>query len=166
MEIIDNFLSEEHHQRFFNLLKSNHFPWFLCEVLTYSELDCEDLNNYQFSYVFCSERNGQFSSGRHFQAIFPFFERIKPKNVFMIKANLTLRTDNIIEHGMHIDHHLKSKTAVYYVNSNDGYTKFETGEVVESVANRMVIFDSEIKHTGTTCTNALGRFVLNLNYWQ
>jgi hypothetical protein len=52
------------------------------------------------------------------------------------------------------------------VNSNDGYTKFETGEIVESVANRIVIFDSDVKHTGTTCTNALGRFVVNLNYWQ
>jgi hypothetical protein len=166
MEIIDNFLPEDQHQKFFNLIKSNYFPWFLCEVLNYTKTECDELDNYQFSYIFCSEKGGQFSSGRYFQAIFPFFEIIKPKKVFMIKANLTLRTNKIIEHGMHVDHHFKSKTAVYYVNTNDGYTKFETGEVVESVANRMVIFDSDTKHTGTTCTNALGRFVLNLNYWD
>ena len=166
MEIIDNFLPDATHQKFFNLIKSTHFPWFLSKVIDYAKNDCDELDNYQFSYVFCSERSGQFSSGKYFQAIFPFFEKIKPKKVFIIKANLTLRTNQIIEHGMHIDHPLKSKTAVYYVNSNDGYTKFETGEIVESVANRIVIFDSDVKHTGTTCTNALGRFVVNLNYWQ
>ena len=168
MEVIDNFLPDAAHQRFFRLIKSNTFPWFLSEVLEteYHPIECSEDDNYQFSYIFCSSRDGVLRKGRFFEDAFPFFQKLVPRNVLMIKANLTLRTDKIIEHGMHVDHHFHSKTAVYYVNSNDGYTKFETGEVVESVANRIVIFDSDIKHTGTTCTNALGRFVVNLNYWQ
>lgn len=168
MEIIDNFLPDSDHQKFFRLLKSNYFPWFLTEVLEteYHPIECNENDNYQFSYIFCSVKNGVFTKGKFFDSVFPFFQKLTPRNVLMIKANLTLRTNKIIEHGLHVDHHFNSKTAVYYVNSNDGYTKFETGEVVESVANRIVIFDSDIKHTGTTCTNALGRFVVNLNYWQ
>jgi len=168
MEIIDNFLPDAQHYQFFSAIKSNTFPWFLSKVLEteYHPIECSEDDNYQFSYIFCSVRDSIFTKGRFFDLAFPFFQKLHPTNVLMIKANLTLRTNKIVEHGMHVDHHFHSKTAVYYVNSNDGYTKFETGEVVESVANRIVIFDSDIKHTGTTCTNALGRFVVNLNYWQ
>ena len=58
------------------------------------------------------------------------------------------------------------KTAIYYVNSNDGYTKFETGEIVESVGNRLVIFDGRIKHCGSTHTNQKYRIVINFNYFS
>jgi len=142
MEIIDNFLSEGEHYKFFNLIKSNYFPWFLSEVVNYELNTCSELDNYQFSYIFYSVMNdGQVRKGRYFDASFPFFKKLTPKNVLMIKSNLTLRTNKIIEHGMHVDHHFDGgKTAVYYVNDNDGYTKFEDGTIVESVANRIVIF--------------------------
>ena len=57
-------------------------------------------------------------------------------------------------------------TAVFYVNTNNGYTIFESGEKVSSVENRMVIFDSNILHTGTTCTDERVRCVLNFNYYE
>ena len=47
-----------------------------------------------------------------------------------------------------------------------GYTSFEDGTKVESVENRFVTFDSDIKHSGTTCTNQKVRLVLNINYFQ
>ena len=49
----------------------------------------------------------------------------------------------IIETYMHKDlNHVENwKTALFYLNTNDGYTKFESGEIVETVANRLVIFD-------------------------
>ena len=67
--------------------------------------------------------------------------------------------------GYHIDQSFNNaKTAIYYVNSNNGWTEFETGEVVNSVANRIVIFDSNIKHVGYSCTDEKTRVVLNINY--
>ena len=56
------------------------------------------------------------------------------------------------------------QTAIFYVNTNDGYTEFEDSTRVESVANKIVIFDSKLKHRGTTCTNQKTRVVINLNY--
>ena len=50
------------------------------------------------------------------------------------------------------------------MNTNDGYTEFETGEIVKSVANRLVTFDSSIKHLGTSCTDQIDRKVLNINW--
>ena len=44
----------------------------------------------------------------------------------------------------------------------DGYSN---GDKVESVKNRIVIFDSNIPHTGTTVTNQQRRVVLNINYY-
>ena len=52
-------------------------------------------------------------------------------------------------------------------NSNKGQNvvKFENGEKIESVENRLVIFDSTIKHTGTTSTDTKFRSVINFNYY-
>ena len=57
------------------------------------------------------------------------------------------------------------QTAIYYVNSNDGYTLFEDGTKVESVGNRLVRFPTNIKHTGTTCTDANRRVLINFNWF-
>ena len=56
------------------------------------------------------------------------------------------------------------KTSVFYLNDNNGYTKFENGEVIESKANRAVIFDSPELHTGSTPTDEYARYVINLNW--
>ena len=82
-----------------------------------------------------------------------------------MKLNFIPRTEKIIRHGFHIDTEEYSKTSILYFNTNDGYTEFEkTGERVQSVANRIVTFDSSEKHLGTTCTNDYARLVLNINW--
>ena len=50
------------------------------------------------------------------------------------------------------------------MNTNNGYTEFEKGDIVESVENRMVIFDSNLKHQTVTCTDEKIRIVINFNY--
>ena len=57
-------------------------------------------------------------------------------------------------------------TSIFYINTNNGYTKFENGEKVESVANRMVTFSTNLKHTGTSCTDERTRVVINFNYFK
>ena len=57
-------------------------------------------------------------------------------------------------------------TGIYYVNGNDGYTEFETGDKVKSVANRFVKFPSDIKHRGVSQVDTKVRCVLNLNYFE
>ena len=51
------------------------------------------------------------------------------------------------------------------MNTNNGYTLFEDGTKVDSIANRMVVFDGNTKHTGSTHTDDdRFRFVLNINF--
>ena len=54
-------------------------------------------------------------------------------------------------------------TVVYYLNTCDGYTHFKDGTRVETIENRAVIFNSQVPHGGSTCTNADNRIVLNIN---
>ena len=86
-----------------------------------------------------------------------------------VKLNLLHRTEKIIEHHSHIDIEDPPndlKTAILYLNTNNGYTKFETGEKVDSVANRLITFKGSTKHFGTTNSCAAPyRVVLNLNYF-
>ena len=69
---------------------------------------------------------------------------------------------------MHIDQAVKGhkniKSAIYYVNSNNGYTKFKNGKKILSKQNKLIIFDNDQPHTGSTCTDERIRVVINFNY--
>ena len=102
----------------------------------------------------------------------PILEIINPLSLLRIKANLLTRTPKIIENEFHVDltdlSEEKSKqvtTSIFYVNTNNGYTEFEDGTKVESVANRLVTFPANMKHTGTFCTDEKTRVVINFNYF-
>ena len=68
-------------------------------------------------------------------------------------------------HGYHTDFPFECKTAIFYINSNNGLTLFKNGQIIESVENRMVIFNSQLEHTGTTSTDTKNRIVVNFNYF-
>ena len=97
----------------------------------------------------------------------PFIDRINAIRFIRVKANLTTMTNEIVKYGWHVDTKecpYKYRTAVYYVNSNNGKTIFKNGQEIDSVANRMVIFDGDLVHTGTSCTDEKVRCVINFNW--
>ena len=56
-------------------------------------------------------------------------------------------------------------TAILYMNTNNGYTEIEdTGEHVNSIANRMVVFPSNIRHRVATQTDTQTRMVVNFYF--
>ncbi len=76
-----------------------------------------------------------------------------------------LEQHNTIETPLHIDVMFPgSLTAIFYMNTNNGYTYFEDGTKVESVENRLVVFPSYFSHAGATCTDEQRRVVININY--
>ena len=84
-------------------------------------------------------------------------------------VNLPLLSTKIA--GWHCDYDLQPdekgivKTAIFYVNSNNGYTIFkESKKKVRSVENRLVIFPSELEHCGGSCTDNKQRVVINFNF--
>ena len=90
--------------------------------------------------------------------------KVEAKKCIRIKANLTFKTPTIEPGPYHYDYK-DMKTAVFYINTNNGYTEFESGVRVSSIANRVCIFDSNLHHRGTTHTEPdPRRIVVNFNY--
>ena len=94
--------------------------------------------------------------------------RLGVNKLWRSKINLTLRTkDDFVFYPFHTDfaNHDTYTTAIFYLNTNNGYTLFEDGTKVDSVANRMVMFNGNTKHTSASHTEGdRFRFVLNINF--
>ena len=89
-----------------------------------------------------------------------------PKTLIRIKGNLYMKTTKIFNHNPHRDYPFKHNGAIFYINSNDGKTVLENGEEIDSVANRLLLFDSSKPHNSTSCTNAKCRINININYYD
>jgi hypothetical protein len=164
-QIYDNFLHNDDYNKIQSEMLSTRFPWYYNKTITHKDesLVKEDyLNNFLFWHMFYT--NGHQNSDK-FNLLTPLLNRINPFSIFRIKANLYPRTENIIQHNWHIDfERIKQKTAIYYINDNNGKTIFKDGLVVDSIKNRLIVFDTDLYHASTTCTDEQVRCNINLNY--
>ena len=168
MKIEDNFLEQKVFDELQTLIMGGDFAWYFNSTIVYDE-DTSD--RFQFTHMFYA---GAAPRSEFLDQLTPIIEIIKPISLWRIKANLLTRTSNIIENRFHSDlenilpkEKLKQwTTSIFYMGTNNGYTKFEDGTKVESVANRMVSFPANIKHRGTSCTDEKTRVVINFNYFK
>ena len=138
-------------------LNSNYFPWYKSRILNESE-DIQMVHTfYEFDKVLSN----------YFNLLDPYLEFLNIKKLIRIKCNLVLKTPKIEEHGFHIDYEVKEKfrTAILYMNTNDGYTIFKkNNKKIKSVENKLIDFDGHLQHMGTSCTDAPYRMVINFVY--
>ena len=157
IQIIDNFLPEEEFKSIESLLLGEQFYWFYKEGMTY-----KDDGLFFMVHMFYEPEVG--SNSEHLNMWNTFMNKVEAKKCRRIKANLTFKTPTI-ECGEYHSDYPDMKTATFYINTNNGYTEFESGVRVSSVANRVCIFDSNLKHQGTTHTEGdHPRIVVNFNY--
>ena len=97
---------------------------------------------------------------------YPLLDKIVSGFLLRVSLNLTFATPNPYVSEFHVDTEVKnSNTCVYYLNSNNGGTKFrDSGEIVQSQRNRGVIFPSHFSHAAVNTTDTKLRWVLNINY--
>ena len=138
-------------------IMSDHFPWYFNDnVVDYEE------KYFQFTFHFI--KNGDVNcSEKMMNIVQPILSKIKYKKIHRIKANLLTQDINITEHGMHVDP-FEGNTGIFYINTCNGYTKFENGKKIKSEENKYIEFDSRMHHTGSTCTDEKRRVVINFNY--
>ena len=127
----------------------------------------DNLDSWQFVHNVMQDTN--ILDEKSFLTLRPLLKVIDPYVIIRLKINITHRTSEVVENGVHTDSQVPPdgvnvKSSVFYLNTNDGYTSFETGEKVESLENRLVLFDALEKHAGSTCTNAKYRAVVNCVY--
>ena len=82
-----------------------------------------------------------------------------------MRANLYSNQGKIIEHANHIDYSFKHKGALFSLNTCDGFTVLKDGTKIQSVANRILLFDPSQPHHSSTCTDAKIRCNININYF-
>jgi hypothetical protein len=164
--VVDDLLPREELTKIRNILLCADFPWYLTTSIDFATGHDEEpddyLNNFQFVHAFLL--NNTICSEYYFPKLFPILNIIKPDKLIRIKANLSTVSSERVEHAFHVDTDAISTTSIFYVNTNDGVTILEDGTEIKSVANRLLTFDSHIKHKGTTCTNEKVRCLINLNY--
>jgi len=163
LEVIDNFLGKEDLNILENYLLNPDFPWYFNHGVLTPEYSKDNPMDFQFVHTFYDK---YAPSSAHIEVLSSLLTAIKPSALIRIKANLNPIAPKQVEHGYHVDFDFTCKTAVFYVNTNNGYTKFKTGEIVNSVANRLVVFDSNMMHTGSTTTDSFARVLINLNYFK
>ena len=157
IEVIDDFLPNHQFNHIQELLMGSWFPWYYNK-----SIDKGDYSRFQFKHTFYRE---EYEPSRYLD-LFDYTQSILGvKKLFRIKSNLTVKTVSPENTGFHIDGFIgASKTALLYINTNDGGTKFYNHDIIKSIANRMVIFDSNLEHAGITCTDQNTRVVVNFNY--
>jgi hypothetical protein len=102
----------------------------------------------------------------YYEKMIPILEKLDAKCLVRIKANLFPNTEILHEHPMHQDYEFSSTSAILSLNTCDGYTKLKDGTKIDSVANRILLFDSSEEHCSTSTTNVPARFNININYIQ
>lgn len=164
-KVIDNFLPEEEFKKIQEHMLSPWVEWAYNSFVAYpnSELS-KDPYDFQFTHTFYYK--GQPRS-QWIETIDPLLQKLNPSAIVRIKANLQPRAEKIVTHQYHLDHdNFDGKIAIFYINTNDGYTIFKDGTKIDSVANRLLIFDGDILHTGTTCTDQKVRCIINFMFYQ
>jgi hypothetical protein len=157
--VIDNFLEKEDFLNVKNqIVLSDNFPWYVTRDVT-----GEGDDDYYLTHLFYKQ---YMPNSSLYDLLKPLIEKIKPQAIIRIKANFYPTTLKLVKHNYHTDFGIVHKGCIFYLNSNDGKTIFKDGTEIDSIENRLLIFEPHIEHRSTTCTNdPVGRFNINFNYF-
>lgn len=161
-KIIDNYFSESVYEEILNTIQSSTFPLYYQNSVTF-----KNINDNYFFYHILINRNTSTTS---FNNIANFFiESVCPSFVYRMSVNAYPRTSKHTLDGFHVDLNHFHKVALWYANTNNGYTVLKDplgNEDIEvnSVKNRMLLFDGNIFHSVVTQTDSHLRYVINMNY--
>ena len=167
IEIVDNFLSSYNSNiliKTLNGTKMGHgcFQWAFMNDMNYESY----VGNYYFNHVLVV--NYEVIDSHWMPLFIPLLDKLKIalSNVYRLKVNLYTRTQRRVHHSSHKDYNPNEgfRTALYYVNTNNGVTIFDGKRTVKSIENRIALFDGSNKHHSTTPTDCNYRSTINIDY--
>ncbi len=176
MEIIDNFLAEKEFVALRDVIMAPDFDWHFSPGN--DETDEERSSPGLFTHIVHGESVPFGHSSSCFRLLFcsllssvqfPGLNR-DGVDLARIRLNLNCKFPEPVEYQYHRDMTLGNNeyaqwtTAILYINTNNGYTEFEDGTIVATVANRLVSFPANILHRGVSQTDEETRILINFNY--
>ena len=140
-------------------LKHN-FPWYYAKHIVQSvTFEADDTSAFYHMFMIDNEIKTSFFSS----IILPLLAHINFKKIIRVKANLYTKELENINTGFHTDTKGENKVAIYSVNSNNGCTLLEDGTKIESIKNRLAIFN-DVPHAAVTQTDQRRRINIVINY--
>jgi hypothetical protein len=161
-QVKDNFLDKESFYLIKNTLELENFNWFYRENMSKKNNDmC------YFTHSFYNDNNIQ---SNFYDVLKPLLHKLKAISLIAIRANMTINKENSYESPWHVDYPYKnSKTAILYLTTCNAKTIIDIEKKkieINSVENRVLIFDTNILHKFVSATNTKKRIVINLNYFN
>ncbi len=155
VNIYKNFINKKHCNLINKILLSYDFPWYYSKTQTHYK---------DSSYLFhCFYKQDKINSD-FFYLIEPILNKINPKKLYNVRANLSLKRPSKCNwHRDGWEKNKKHNTAIYYVNTNNGYTEFKKNSI-KSEKNKIVLFCASLIHRAVNQTDKDTRIVINLNY--
>jgi hypothetical protein len=157
-KIIDNALSNQDFLNIKNTVFRKSFNWYFSNTVA-NEKDNKYFYFTHYFYEDCVPKS------EFFLILSPILNILKPKSLIRIKANLYPNLGKEIKNDIHVDFNYTHKGALFYINTNNGFTELEDGSKIESIENRLLLFDSSKKHRSTHCTDKKSRVNINFNYF-
>jgi hypothetical protein len=157
-KVIDNFLEKNLFNKLQEILFSENINWFFKKNMTFND-------NYFFNHCFYT--NHMPMSPLYDEYIIPILEKLNVKSIIEIRANLVLKKEQAFSSNFHTDRFYKCNTAILYMNTCNGYTLLDDIKKIKINCNenKMLIFDSQINHSGVSQTDTNRRIVINFNYF-
>ncbi len=162
-EVIDNFLDKEYFDTIKNTLTSLDMNWFYRDNMTSDD-----------EHGACYFTHNFFLNNRVYSPFFnllePFLAKLKVSSLIELRSNMTISKKDQYESSWHVDNtYENSKTVILYLTTCNAKTMITVeNEIIEidSVENRVLIFDTNISHKMKSATDAKRRIIINLNYIQ
>jgi hypothetical protein len=177
MKIIDNILPEEE----FAILEHKvmgKFPWYFGRKGNGSEED--NLFLYSWFHIITGGLTWvEGEQGIFARTVYRILQLAgeNVKDVFRVRMILNTATDKPYNAGAHVDRDGNHRTALLYINDSDGPTiiyneresaitptDFTVQAEVLPKRNRLLCFDGQQYHAGTTPTTVPRRVIMNINY--
>jgi hypothetical protein len=157
-ELKKNFLDKELFDSFKKVIFSEVFPWFWRDHQVNSD---EGFFGHDFYWLHkpCSPFYERY--------IVPIIIKLKCNMVSGVRVNCIKKDKNKHFSNFHCDRVFDCTTAIFYMNTNNGYTLLGEKEKIkiESEENKIVIFNSQTKHCAVSQTDTDRRIVINFNYY-
>jgi len=183
MKIIDNFLTKSYHNSILNLMFGDQFDWCYMNNISDVSTDSPHFNDYGFTRTFWHEQKGPVSRFSSFiePLLYQILDVTDCEYIWRARADMVTWSKEDFIHPAHTDFLFPNTASVFYINESDGDTIFynikpedvpkdkdykdlKEYDRVSPKANRLVIFDGDLLHTGCSPTKHKIRILINSNY--
>lgn len=189
LKVIDNFLNKSYHKELLELMNSWDFPWYYNSHISYETGKAPGGDNrfYEtgFSHVFWDYRTGGLRESSFAwlwkAGLTQIQDAANQETIVRSRGDMTMYVHKPFEHDPHIDFNFSNISTILYINDSSGDTVFYKEKVnrhediaeikdfnevdrVTPKANRLVMFQGDYVHTGSSPHNHKNRILINSNF--